>query len=177
MEDIEWWRKFFVGSGADIWTVIREALNLAAFDHPKTFKERRADIGEILFSRSLLDLHHRHLHQHHSHHHRQPHPKAQKSSELEQVLVHRSHIQGTADTDAVVDAVVDADAVVDGDADDRARDLAPDRNASIHGFQDEAEVLSDQLEEERITLMEIGNIKETITDRDQVSIFNILLLF
>ena len=69
------------------------------------------------------------------------------------------------------------DANGNGDVDDNDQEqiLVSDRNVSSgdHCFQDEAAVLSDQLEEERINLMEISNIKETISDQDQVRIANI----
>lgn len=50
------WRTFFKRAGADLWTVIEQAIILAATDYPKEFKEKRSDIAETLFARKLLQL-------------------------------------------------------------------------------------------------------------------------
>ena len=48
------WRDYFRNSGTDIWTLIEQAIILAATDHCNEFKMRRSEIAEILFSRNLL---------------------------------------------------------------------------------------------------------------------------
>lgn len=53
---MERWRAFFGKSNADIWTVIEQAINVAAVDHPDVFKEKRGDIAEALFARSLVQM-------------------------------------------------------------------------------------------------------------------------
>ncbi|KAH7286311.1 hypothetical protein KP509_32G000300 [Ceratopteris richardii] len=47
---MEQWRSFFNNAGDDIWTIIKEAILLAAHDYPREFRERRCDIAEILFA-------------------------------------------------------------------------------------------------------------------------------
>ncbi|KAH7290102.1 hypothetical protein KP509_30G031900 [Ceratopteris richardii] len=53
--DTERWRNYFGKAGADIWTVIHHALNIAAVDYPTDFRERRGEIAETLFARNLLN--------------------------------------------------------------------------------------------------------------------------
>ena len=48
------WRDYFRNSGTDIWTLIEQAIILAATDHCNEFKMKRSEIAEILFSRNLL---------------------------------------------------------------------------------------------------------------------------
>eukprot|EP00249_Psilotum_nudum_P020461 c27715_g3_i1 orf=1003-2493(+) len=50
------WRAFFARAGADIWTVIEQAIVLAATEYPKEFKDKRSDIAETLFSRRSVQL-------------------------------------------------------------------------------------------------------------------------
>ncbi|MCO5602652.1 hypothetical protein L7F22_056787 [Adiantum nelumboides] len=53
---MERWRAFFGKANADIWTVIEQAINVAAVDHPELFRQKRGDIAETLFARRLLHL-------------------------------------------------------------------------------------------------------------------------
>lgn len=48
---MERWRDFVSKAGADVWTIIEQAINLAATDYPGEFKEKRCDIAETLFAR------------------------------------------------------------------------------------------------------------------------------
>lgn len=48
---MERWRSFFNKAGADVWTIIEQAIVLAATDYPGEFKEKRCDIAETLFAR------------------------------------------------------------------------------------------------------------------------------
>lgn len=50
---MERWRSFFSKAGEDVWTIIEQAILLAAHDHPREFKEKRCDIAETLFARRL----------------------------------------------------------------------------------------------------------------------------
>ena len=48
------WRDYFRTSGTDIWTLIEQAIVVAATDHTYEFRMKRSEIAETLFSRSLL---------------------------------------------------------------------------------------------------------------------------
>eukprot|EP00250_Pteridium_aquilinum_P009651 c18828_g1_i1 orf=531-1838(+) len=48
---MERWRSFFSKTGEDLWTIIEQAIVLAANDYPEEFKEKRCDIAEMLFAR------------------------------------------------------------------------------------------------------------------------------
>lgn len=50
---MEHWRSFFHKAGEDLWTIIEQAILLAAHDHPGEFKEKRCDLAEILFARRV----------------------------------------------------------------------------------------------------------------------------
>lgn len=49
---MEHWRSFFNKAGEDLWTIIEQAILLAAHDYPREFKEKRCEIAETLFARS-----------------------------------------------------------------------------------------------------------------------------
>ncbi|MCO5568043.1 hypothetical protein L7F22_021739 [Adiantum nelumboides] len=48
---MERWRSFFALAEEDLWTVIHQAILLAAADFPAEFKHKRSEIAEILFAR------------------------------------------------------------------------------------------------------------------------------
>ncbi|KAI5076791.1 hypothetical protein GOP47_0008856 [Adiantum capillus-veneris] len=48
---MEQWRFFFSKAEEDVWTIIEQAILLAAHDHPGEFKQKRCDIAEILFAK------------------------------------------------------------------------------------------------------------------------------
>eukprot|EP00250_Pteridium_aquilinum_P014149 c21809_g1_i1 orf=295-1671(-) len=48
---MEHWRAFFAQAEADLWTIIDQAILVAAADFPAEFKERRCAIAETLFAR------------------------------------------------------------------------------------------------------------------------------
>lgn len=48
------WRDFFAQAGADLWTIIDQAIKIAASDFPREFRDKRCDIAETLFARRLL---------------------------------------------------------------------------------------------------------------------------
>ncbi|KAI5079790.1 hypothetical protein GOP47_0005269 [Adiantum capillus-veneris] len=48
---MERWRSFFAQAEADLWTIIHQAILLAAADFPAEFKHRRCEIAEALFAR------------------------------------------------------------------------------------------------------------------------------
>lgn len=50
---MERWRSFFSKAGEDLWTIIEQAILLAAHDYPREFKEKRCEIAETLFARNL----------------------------------------------------------------------------------------------------------------------------
>eukprot|EP00897_Mesotaenium_endlicherianum_P000479 jgi/Mesen1/10431/ME000082S09937 len=50
----KYWRAYFAKADVDIWTVIDQALTLAALDYPQELKCRRDNIAEKLFSSSSL---------------------------------------------------------------------------------------------------------------------------
>lgn len=48
---MEHWRAFFAQADADLWTIIDQAILLAASDFPAEFKHKRCEIAETLFAR------------------------------------------------------------------------------------------------------------------------------
>ncbi|MCO5575881.1 hypothetical protein L7F22_029687 [Adiantum nelumboides] len=58
--EMERWRCYFAKAEADIWTVIQQAINIAAIDFPMDFRERRGEIAETLFARNLVTKHANH---------------------------------------------------------------------------------------------------------------------
>lgn len=49
--DMERWRSFFAQAEADLWTIINQAILIAAADFPAEFMRKRGEIAEILFAR------------------------------------------------------------------------------------------------------------------------------
>ncbi|KAH7405067.1 hypothetical protein KP509_15G055300 [Ceratopteris richardii] len=136
------WRSFFEASKADIWTVIHQAITVAALDHPQEFPNQRTRIAEILFDKSLLAREH---------------------------AVHGFHVreEGAATSPRDRRAFLgDGDFATFRDPyndDAKADNLFSDFLQSY----DEAEVLSDELDEQALILRDLKSIREILQDADQ----------
>ncbi|KAI5069327.1 hypothetical protein GOP47_0015628 [Adiantum capillus-veneris] len=120
---MERWRSFFAKSKADIWTLIQQAITVAAADYPQDFRARRDQIAETLFDRSLLRQH----------------------VTDDPCLIYE--VRGTGPAHML-----------------KAPINAGDTGRPLH---DDAEALSDELEEEALILRDLHCIKATLVDVDQ----------
>lgn len=130
------WRKFFDGAGADIWTVIEFALDIAATDFPHELRLRRDAYVEKLFAHpSLLS----------------------KSNGC--VPVVGCHDGEEAQDDKSTDPPeYDYDHVRNDLSDDE------DRLANSNEEYDEAEALNDAMEEESRQMNEVLKLKKTLAE-------------
>lgn len=144
---MERWRVFFTKANADIWTVIEQAINVAAMDHPEVFRQKRGDIAETLFARGLLHVV----------------PTHEEVASL-----------GTlADDDEHPTSAMEEGELKD-DIEERVLTACMDDDAHrLHSCYDEAEPLRDGVDQEAASIEEILSIKQAIKDEDQPE--NILL--
>ncbi|KAH7301826.1 hypothetical protein KP509_23G045200 [Ceratopteris richardii] len=54
--EMERWRDFFAQAEGDLWTIIEQAILIAATDFPAEFKHKRCEIAEVLFARRPIPL-------------------------------------------------------------------------------------------------------------------------
>ncbi|KAG0597019.1 hypothetical protein M758_UG304700 [Ceratodon purpureus] len=130
------WRKFFDGAGADIWTVIEFALDLAATDYPHELRMRRDGFVEKLFAHpSLLS----------------------KSNGCLPVVA--CHDVDEAQDDKATDPP-------EYDYDHVRNDLSDEEDRLIISNEeyDEAEALNDAMEEENRQMQEVLRIKKILAD-------------
>lgn len=135
------WRDYFRRGDSDIFEIIDHAIMVAATDCPIKFKSRRDKIAELLFScrvtRCCTGCHH--------HHHRE--------------------ISLTGEDEAV-----DVGA---GSKESKANSSRGDNNHinqivsnNYNNYDDEAEALSDAIEEFSLVSKEVVRIKEILLNRD-----------
>lgn len=141
------WRKFFDGADADIWTVIDYALELAASDFPQELRMRRDGFVEKLFAHPSLLL---------------------QVNGFSPAVDHQDN-EGTRAVGKIIDPPeYDLDHVRNDISDDEEQQLD-----STYEY-DEAEALTDAMEEESRQMQEIISIKENIADTSQVCLWVLL---
>ncbi|KAI5056567.1 hypothetical protein GOP47_0028385 [Adiantum capillus-veneris] len=138
---MERWRAFFGKANADIWTVIEQAINVAAVDHPEVFREKRGDIAETLFARRLLQV-------------VPSHDEVASLGVLDDIDEHPTSAMEEGE--------------LKDDADERAPTACLDDEAHrLHPCYDEAVVLREDVDQEVALIEEINSIKQSITGDSQ----------
>ena len=178
--DMDELRRYLIQSGAEIWQVIHSAIHLAASDYPKEFREQRVEIAETLFSRNLSSIrntkndHNSNGNDHHRRHSHNVNPnlileegEVRDGEGTEEAfdgsgLDHIDHIDDDDDDKEEEEEEEEAEEEGNGEESD-GKTCDEDGKRNRHGYDDEAE-----LDEETMVLREIGSIKESIKDVDQV---------
>lgn len=134
------WRAFFGKAGADIWTIIEQAIILAATDYPVQFKDKRCEIAETLFARRLL--------------------------QLISGATDNTRLSGSVITNGS-NRLEPNQARENEQVTEHARRLLGQEVDRHHNKYFEAEALNDELEEEGLLIKEVNTIKETLMDCEQ----------
>ncbi|KAH7307425.1 hypothetical protein KP509_22G058100 [Ceratopteris richardii] len=137
--EMQRWRSFFEASTEDIWTLIHRAIIEAALDYPKEFRRQRDRIGEILFDRRLVQ------------------DRADDDADDCEEGEFRKISPSFKCTTPNVAGWSEQHEVVRGDGDIR----------SCGKLNDDAQALSDELEEENHILGDLNSMKEALQDGDQ----------
>lgn len=142
MGSVEKWRRFFEGAEADICSVIEYAILVAASDYPNEFKRRRDKIAERLYTSRLL-----------------------RCCECDAAVPQPDdHIDdGENEDDDGINKGSNNTKVTSSsdDADDA------DRNRVSNYSYDEAEALTEEIEEESEILREVFRIKDILANLDE----------
>ncbi|KAI5058569.1 hypothetical protein GOP47_0026739 [Adiantum capillus-veneris] len=151
---MERWRSYFAKSEADIWTVIQQAINIAAIDFPMDFRERRGEIAETLFARNLSTMHAKPI----SHDSKLITSEADELRESDgrpwPMAKQPCHNHPNEDATLVTHSVIHAS------DDDGAR-------AVCHSNHQDAEAFSAEQEKDALLIRDINGIKKSITSGDQ----------
>eukprot|EP00249_Psilotum_nudum_P003542 c16980_g1_i1 orf=1-570(-) len=134
------WRPFFAKAGADIWTVIEQAIILAATDYPTEFKDKRSEIAETLFARM-------------------PH-------QLRSADTDATRPSGSVVTYAT-NLVEENEVRDDEEETEHPRPAFSGRVDRHHCSYDDAEALTDEMEEESLLMKELYRIKELLLEPEQ----------
>lgn len=134
------WRKFFDGAGADIWTVIEFALDIAATDYPHELRMRRDAFVEKLFA----------------------HPSLLSKSNGCVPVVACHDVEEAQDDKSTDPPEYDYDHVRNDLSDDE------DRLVNSNEEYDEAEALNDAMEEENRQVKEVFRLKKTLGELPEV---------
>ncbi|KAK9057769.1 hypothetical protein SSX86_022607 [Deinandra increscens subsp. villosa] len=163
---MDYWREYFRSANADIFEIIQGAIMLAASDCPKEFKVRRDHIAQILFSCRLikcsgcdkevlaLPVDHQD-HDHHNHHHGDD-----DKSKLEDANGNCSKESSKVINCSRNDEIDE----VDNEDDDDHQDVeinGSNTQVSNYSYED-AEALTDEIEQESQTFDEVMRIKEIV---------------
>lgn len=134
------WRKFFDEAGADIWTVIECAMDIAATDYPHELRMRRDGFVEKLFA----------------------HPSLLSKSNGCLPVVACHDVEEARDDKGSDPSEYDYDHV--------RNDLSDDEDRLVHSNEeyDEAEALNDAMEEESRQMQEVLRIKKKLADLPEV---------
>lgn len=130
------WRKFFDGAGADIWTVIESALDIAATDFPHDLRMRRDAFVEKLYA----------------------HPALLSKSNGCVPVIACDDVEEARDDKSTDPPEYDYDHVRNDLSDDE------DRLVNSNEEYDEAEALNDAMEEESRQMKEVLRLKKILAD-------------
>lgn len=141
MESVDKWRKFFKGAGTDICSLIEYAIVVAASDCPNEFKRRRDRIAQRLYTSKLL-----------------------RCCECDAVTLAEPH-------DDIMDDVDDEEGIKDcrdkdNDKVNSSTGEADGNRVSNYSY-DEAEALTEEIEEESQVLREVNRIKDILGNSDE----------
>lgn len=141
MESVEKWRKFFKGAGTDICSLIEYAIMVAASDCPNEFRRRRDRIAQRLYSSRFL-----------------------RCCECDTVTLAEPH-------DDIIDDEGDEEGIKD--CHDKDNDKVNSSTGEADGNRvsnysyDEAEALTEEIEEESQVLREVFRIKDILENPDE----------
>lgn len=141
MESVEKWRKFFKGAGTDICSLIEYAILVAASDCPNEFRRRRDRIAQRLYTSRFI-----------------------RCGECDAVSLAEPH-------DDIIDDEDDEEGIKD--CQDKDNDKVnsstgeADGNRASNYSYDEAEALTEEIEEESQVLREVCRIKDILGNPDE----------
>lgn len=135
---LDYWRKFFGSARSDIFQVIEQAVLVAASDHPQEFRSRRDRIGEKLYT-SLL-------------------PRCFGCDRVESRVTTEGE---EGEGDGSVKREVEKESKVDSSSNEVSEEL----NRVVGNYScDEAEALTEEIEEESQVVGEVLRIKEILAN-------------
>eukprot|EP01018_Ginkgo_biloba_P028503 Gb_30192 [translate_table: standard] len=140
MGSMDKWRKFFEGAGADIWSVIEYAIVVAASDRPKEFRRRRDRIAQRLYVSRMV-----------------------RCCECDAVTLAEPE---DVDEDDDIKGVLTECHDKDNDKVTSSTDDADMNRVSNYSY-DEAEALTEEIEEESQVLREVYRIKDILANPDE----------
>ncbi|CAA7398342.1 unnamed protein product [Spirodela intermedia] len=143
---LDYWRKYFRSANSDIFDVIEHAILVAASDCPQEFRVQRDRIAEKLFSCQLARCH--------------------GCDRVKQQLPQESDddaFKGGGGSEGGASGCAEKESKVDGIASEREEDV----NRAMRNYSyDEAEALTEEIEEETQAVREVFRIKETLSNKE-----------
>ncbi|KAH7290931.1 hypothetical protein KP509_30G069800 [Ceratopteris richardii] len=139
---MERWRAYFGKANAEIWTVIEQAIKIAAADHPELLREKRGDIAETLFARDLLN-------------------RAPNNCGVSSLGVFSGD-----DGEQVTSAMEEGELKEDLEETAYAG-CSIEKPCRLNPYHDEAEPLQGAADQEEVLIEEIGTIKKAFEGSDQ----------
>ncbi|MQM14726.1 hypothetical protein Taro_047661 [Colocasia esculenta] len=146
---LDYWRKFLGSANSDIFDVIENAILVAATDYPKEFRSRRDRIAERLFSCQL--------------------PRCSGCERVKEEAVQEEEgefVVGEGRGEGAVGGAVEKESKVNSCVSEREVDA--NRVASNYSY-DEAEALTEEIEEEGQMFGEVLRIKEILSNKEDES--------
>ncbi|XP_008798351.1 probable mediator of RNA polymerase II transcription subunit 26b isoform X1 [Phoenix dactylifera] len=138
---LDYWRKFFRSANSDIFEVLEQAILVAASDYPQEFRSRRDGIGEKLYTCLL--------------------PRCSGCDRVES----RVSTEGGEEGDGSVKRDVEKESKVDS-----SNEVFEDLNRLVSSYSyDEAEALTEEIEEESQMFAEVLRIKEILANKHDQS--------
>lgn len=156
--NLDKWRDYFSSADSDIFSIIEHAIMVAASDCPYDFKKKRDRIAELLFTCNRAEF-----------------PIQNGDGEVEYKNGERSGgSKDSKESKAISNSGVDNDDDDDGDGDDHAEDdvetNVENRNVENRARDreyDDAEALTDEIEEESQLLEEVVRIRGILDEREE----------
>ncbi|KAG1327712.1 putative mediator of RNA polymerase II transcription subunit 26b [Cocos nucifera] len=138
---LDYWRKFFRSANSDIFEVLEQAILVAASDYPQEFRSRRDGIGEKLYTCLL--------------------PRCFGCDRVES----RVTTEGGEEGDGSVKRDVEKECKVDS-----SNEPSEDLNRLVSNYSyDEAEALTEEIEEESQMFEEVLRIKDILANKHDQS--------
>lgn len=150
-ETIEKWRDYFRSANSDIFGIIEHAVMVAAMDCPKEFKLRRDRIAEMLFTCKATRCFGCN--------------KVELALPNDVVEVQQNKSKSTG-FDREFENGVSKESKTNDSRDDRAEMEMNVKQVSNYSYGD-AEALTDEIEEESLTVREVLRIKEILDNYEQ----------
>ncbi|CAA7388991.1 unnamed protein product [Spirodela intermedia] len=146
--ELDYWRKHFRSADSDIFIVIEHAILIAASDYPAEFRNRRDQITERLFSCQL--------------------PRCFGCDRIKEQAFEVEGEEFSGGTGVLATGCGEKESKVNCGTDERQEDEDLKWVSSNYSF-DEAEALTEEIEEENQIIGEVLRIKEIIVNKDYES--------